>query len=270
VSMTEYEPYDDESERRGRGRPPGGNKQMRELFALHVASGLSNNRALTEAGWRGTRGALAVAATRLAKEPDVIAMIRDFKRQIRERAIDAAGFRLADVMTELGKIAFFNIHDIMRVAGQSAYIDFSKAESHHFAAIQSIETELIPNKNGDEDNPLVLKTKVKMHDKKGALVDLARAMGAFDEDGRGNLFRPDDDGDSDDYGDMPENLKRREDAKRVAFFLRQEAELSKRDAANQPQQIEGEAIDVSHETNAVAVVNREAEEDDAFFGMEDD
>lgn len=135
-------------------------------------------------------------------------------------------------MQELAFMAFGNISDFMKVNEETgeAWIDVSNASREQMAALSSFEvTELPPMKlveDGEEVTHEVLKTKIKMSDKRPAIESLLKLQGmAEPEKVEVTVTQK---LDSEDRIDM---------AKRVAFMLRKsahEAEKAKSGAKKAP------------------------------------
>lgn len=104
-------------------------------------------------------------------------------------AIDAAiDERLRDtrvsaqrVVLELAKLAFANMADYMRVGLDGDPVtDFSNIDRDQAAALSEITVDDFIEGRG-EDARAVRRVKFKLHDKRGALVDLGRHLGLFPE-----------------------------------------------------------------------------------------
>lgn len=86
---------------------------------------------------------------------------------------------LDDVIAELEKIAFANTIDFSRLTPDGDMIpDFSNLTRDQAAAISEIETHTYMEGKGDDARE-VKRVKVKLFDKKGALVDLGKHHGGF-------------------------------------------------------------------------------------------
>lgn len=81
------------------------------------------------------------------------------------------------IVEELAKIGFSNMLDYMR-AGHDGdpYLDFSQLTRDQAAALSEVTVEDFKDGRG-EDARDVRRVKFKLHDKKGALVDLAKMLG---------------------------------------------------------------------------------------------
>lgn len=83
------------------------------------------------------------------------------------------------VTGEYKKLALSNLQDYFSPAPDGSYfVDLSKASREQWACISEIVTDEYIESDG-EDGKKVRKTRVKLHDKKGALDSLARTLGMF-------------------------------------------------------------------------------------------
>jgi len=85
------------------------------------------------------------------------------------------------VVLELAKLAFANMADYMRVGRDGDPVtDFSNIDRDQAAALSEITVDDFIEGRG-EDARAVRRVKFKLHDKRGALVDLGRHLGLFPE-----------------------------------------------------------------------------------------
>jgi len=83
------------------------------------------------------------------------------------------------VIEELAKIAFANMGDFIRVTPDgAAAVDLSTLSRDQAAAIGEVTSEVYMEGKGDDAEP-VKRTKLKLADKRAALVDLGRHLGLF-------------------------------------------------------------------------------------------
>ncbi len=81
------------------------------------------------------------------------------------------------IVDELAKIGFANMLDYMRAGlDGDPYLDFSGLTRDQAAALSEVTVEDFKDGRG-EDARDVRRVKFKLHDKKGALVDLAKMLG---------------------------------------------------------------------------------------------
>jgi phage terminase small subunit len=95
-----------------------------------------------------------------------------------ERAIERTAITKQRVIEELAKIGFANMADYTRMVGSERVPDLSSASRDHLAAVQEITVEDFKDGRGDDARD-VRRVKLKLHDKKGALVDIGRELGMF-------------------------------------------------------------------------------------------
>lgn len=84
------------------------------------------------------------------------------------------------VLEELAKIGFANIGDFVTMDGGTK-IEFSDVRYEQLAALSSVETEERFERDEDGDFQRVVRTKVKLWDKRAALVDIGKHLGMFTE-----------------------------------------------------------------------------------------
>lgn len=107
---------------------------------------------------------------RILVRPRVAAFIAE-RRRIRLDRLNVTNERIEQ---ELAKIAFANISNTLEVqADGTAYTDLSMADEVDLAAIKSVKTKRRERAN-DDGTVDVLEIEVTMHDKLGALGQLAR------------------------------------------------------------------------------------------------
>ncbi len=81
------------------------------------------------------------------------------------------------IVEELAKIGFSNMLDYMRAGSDGdPYLDFSDLTREQAAALSEVTVEDFKDGRG-EDARDVRRIKFKLHDKKGALVDLGKMLG---------------------------------------------------------------------------------------------
>jgi len=81
------------------------------------------------------------------------------------------------IVEELAKIGFSNMLDYMRAGTDGdPYLDFSNLTREQAAALAEVTVEDFKDGRG-EDARDVRRVKFKLHDKKGALVDMAKMLG---------------------------------------------------------------------------------------------
>ena len=142
-----------------------------ELFAQALASGKSATEAYTAAGYTDNDG----NASRLKGNERIAARVTE----ILEKAAERVEINAANVLAELGKMAFSNMLDYAKVNSDgSMSADFTSLTRDQAAAIQEITTETRHERDGDDTIP-VTKTKFKLADKRGNLELLGKHLGLF-------------------------------------------------------------------------------------------
>ena len=89
------------------------------------------------------------------------------------------GVTVEAVVRELAKIGFANIADYVDVSGPDPVISLSGVSQDKLAALQEITTEVVHESRGRSKADEVRRVKIKLWDKKSALVDLGKHLGMF-------------------------------------------------------------------------------------------
>ena len=110
----------------------------------------------------------------------------DRRRRIKTAATARAVSRLAiskeRVLDELAKLAFSNMADYLKIgADGQPRVDFSKLTRDQAAAIHEVVVETRTEERDDGPPIIITKTRFKLTDKRGALVDLGKHLGLFKE-----------------------------------------------------------------------------------------
>ena len=141
----------------------------KEAFALAVARGMTQQDAYDKI-WRGERrkGSTAVAASKQARLPAVANRIAEIQQQIVVKT-DISAQR---VLEELAKIGFASYGDFLKIDefGRST-VDVKSLTKDQLAAIS--EMEIVTKDDGSQ------RIKVKLHDKRAALMDIGKHLGMF-------------------------------------------------------------------------------------------
>src|SRR5436190_3723888 len=77
--------------------------------------------------------------------------------------------------------------DYTRLVGSERVVDLTDSSLDHLAAVQEIVVEDFKDGRGENARD-VRRVKLKLHDKKGALVDIGRELGMCTEQGRPGEF----------------------------------------------------------------------------------
>lgn len=142
-----------------------------ERFAQELARGKSQAEAYETAGYKPSEQ----HACRLARNGKISARVA----KLLEGAAKRAEISIADVISELAKIGFANMADYMRAGPDGdPYLDFSALSRDQAAALSEVTVEDFKDGRG-EDARAVRRVKFKLSDKRAALVDIGKHLGAF-------------------------------------------------------------------------------------------
>lgn len=142
-----------------------------ERYAQLLAKGKVADKAYVEAGFKRDDG----NATRLKNRPEIIARVDE----ILGRAAKKAEVTAEMVIRELAKIGFSDIRNAVKWGSKAALAEGDTDANH---------VELIASTVIDDDTAAAIAEvsqnatgglKVKLHDKRAALVDLGRYLGLF-------------------------------------------------------------------------------------------
>ena len=137
-----------------------------ESFSQNLTKGMSEVAAYEAAGYTRDLG----NACHLAQKPHIRARVKE----LMERAGRRAEITAARVLQEMAKLAFYNPADYIKIDEDgTAIVDLSKLDRDQAAAI----TEVISERGEDGK----VKTRIKLADKKAALVELGRHFGLWIE-----------------------------------------------------------------------------------------
>jgi phage terminase small subunit len=153
-----------------------------ERFSQELAAGKSASDAYVAAGYRANTGNASTlkAQESISKRVEELLAARErVERKAMERAIERTTITKERVLTELAKIGFANMADYMTVGPDGdPRPDFSALTRDQMAALTEVTVEEFLDGRG-EDARQVRRTKFRLADKKGALVDIARHLGMF-------------------------------------------------------------------------------------------
>lgn len=174
-----------------------------ERFAQELAKGKTADEAYQLAGYKENRH----NASRLKTNEHISVRVEEILGRVAERA----EITQARVLEELAKIGFSNMLDYVTVGSNGdPYVDLSALNRDTAAAIAEVTVEDFKDGRG-EDARDVRRVKFKLHDKKGALVDIGKHLGMFRE----KIELTGKDGGPIEVSDMTDTEK----ARRVAFAL---------------------------------------------------
>lgn len=146
-------------------------KQQR--FVEEYLKDLNATQAAIRAGY--AKASARVQASRLLAQDKV----QDAVAELMAARSDRTAITADMVLTELGKIGFANMLDFIRVQdGGDAYVDLSTMTREQAAALSEVTVDEYTEGRG-EDAREVKRVKVKLADKRAALVDIGRHLGMF-------------------------------------------------------------------------------------------
>jgi phage terminase small subunit len=142
-----------------------------ERFAQGLAKGLTGDEAYEKAGYKRSRK----NASRLRTNEDIKTRVA----VILSKASEIAEITIADVIKELALIGFANMQDYLTTTDDGdAYVDLSVLTRDQAAAIGEVTVDRY-FESSQEDARQVIKTRFKLLDKRAALVDIGKHLGAF-------------------------------------------------------------------------------------------
>lgn len=140
-----------------------------EKMAQGLAVGKKQGTAYREAGFKAN----SASAAKLANSE----IIKKRVLELQQIAVSQTTLTIEKVLAEMEKIGFANMLDYIKIdAGGQPQLDFSALTREQAAAIGEITTDEIVN---SRDGTVTRRTKFKLLDKKGTLVDLGRYLGMF-------------------------------------------------------------------------------------------
>ena len=150
------------------------NRKMRRFVEEYLVD-LNASRAARRAGYHTGYG------RRLIHRPDIAEAIR---AAMDERAT-RTGITADEVVRELARIGRANLMDYIRVQPDgSAYVDLSDLDRSQAAGLAEITVDEYAEGRGAKSRA-VKRVRIKLLDKRGALVDLGRHLGMFGGAGAG-------------------------------------------------------------------------------------
>lgn len=151
-----------------------GLSDKKRLFVLEYCVDRNGSAAAKRAGYRNVDS--SVAAYQLLRQPQIRAAV-DAELARLSRATRVTAER---VLTELGELAYSNMKDYLtKQPDGSMSFDFEKVTSERFSAISEYTVDEYLEATADGKGRTVKRTKIKLHDKRAALVDLGRHLSLF-------------------------------------------------------------------------------------------
>ncbi len=151
--------------------------------AKHEAVALAYLTDPEKVGWRAYK-AVYPKSSRHAAETGFGRLMKNARFAARVADLTVAAAKAADVsidrvLREMAAIGFSNVFDYMHVGPDGLPVaDFSQLSRAQAAAVQEITIDTFVDGAG-EDGREVRRVRFKLHDKRGALVDLGRHLGLF-------------------------------------------------------------------------------------------
>jgi phage terminase small subunit len=167
--------------------------------------------------------------SRLLKNADFRARLDFLTAGVAKVVSEKVAITVENVINELAKLGFSNMENYFRAGDDGVpRLRISDLSSDQLAALQeiSIEEEIEPGTD-DEMPTIVRKTKFKLYDKRAALVDIGKHLGAFKD----KLELTGKDGGP---IEVKEEISELELARRIAFALEQGARSARPAAAAAP------------------------------------
>jgi phage terminase small subunit len=167
-------------------KPQKGERTLTPKQRRFVEAYLSNGRNAAAAyraayATKAKPAQVAVEATRLLRHPRIALIVAeaDAKAQrATEKVVDRYAATQERIVAELARIGFASMADYVRVQPDgTAVVDLRDVDDDQFRAVSEVTVEQAGD-IGDDDQPVPVKrVKIKLHDKRAALVDLARIQG---------------------------------------------------------------------------------------------
>jgi len=145
-----------------------------ERFIAEFLIDLNATQAAIRAGYSADT-AYSIGSENL-KKPEILNAIAEARAKI-ATMLEVTAER---IIAEYAKLGFSNMAHYTRIHHGDPYIDLSAVSLDQFAAIAEVTSEDYTEGRG-EDSRDIKKTKIKLHDKKGALDSLARHLGMFND-----------------------------------------------------------------------------------------
>jgi phage terminase small subunit len=137
---------------------------------------------------KNTRAApVRSAGSRLHRRGKIVRRIRELQAELQtieakatERALDKLAITKESILAELARIGFANMQDYVQpTAAGDVVVNVSALSRDQAAAIQEVIVD--HQAGGGDDKAGVRRVRLKLHDKRAALVDLGKHLGLFVE-----------------------------------------------------------------------------------------
>jgi phage terminase small subunit len=169
----------------------------RELFCQELVQGKSQRDAYAASGYKGDR----TAACRMAAKADIVERVRELQETVAENV----GITRERVLAELAKIGFSDIRKMFTPTGSLKRVEDLDDDAAACLSAIEVVTRKVP---GGDEGEVEHVAKIKLWDKRAALVDIGKDLGMFKE--RVEHSGPD---------GGPIEISTKDAARRIAFIL---------------------------------------------------
>lgn len=171
------------------------NNAKHELFCQHLAKGKTADEAYQLAGFKANRGNAATLKQKQSisnRVSEILEWGAVVERRATEKAIEKLAITKERVLAELAKIGFADIRKAIKWQG-TLVTEEDNPDGGDVLVIKNVITnnvQLISSEEIDDDTAGAIAEisqnstggiKIKLHDKKGALVDIGKHLGMFVE-----------------------------------------------------------------------------------------
>ncbi len=156
----------------------------RQRFAQEYIIDFNGTQAYIRAGFTvSSPEVAAVEAHRLLRNPNVQREIEKLQEELRDRSELSADM----IIQELRSLGFWNIQDFINTANEIK--DLTKLSRKTTKPVIGIKSQVKTYKQEDGTVVKEVTAELKMHDKRGALVDLGKHLGIFEKDNEQKSFK---------------------------------------------------------------------------------
>jgi len=131
---------------------------------------------------KSSEAAAQTGFSRLLRNAGFAARLAFLDARVTEQVVERSAITVERVIDELAKIGFANMGDYFRAGDDGVpRLRVSELNRDQLAALQEVtcEEEIEPGESDDDNPTIVRKTKFKLWDKRAALVDIGKHLGAF-------------------------------------------------------------------------------------------
>ena len=150
-----------------------------EIFARHVSTGMPNKEAAKKADLYKKDS--PKSDHNLLSNISSLPIVAQRIQELRDIAAARTTITSARILEEIAKIGFANMMDYVKIQEDgSGYIDLKDMDRDKAAAISEIVVDEYVEGRG-EDARQVKRVRLKLHDKRAALVDMGKHLGMFSQ-----------------------------------------------------------------------------------------